>query len=160
MLYLRFGKTEDTIFNISDWFNTNFENEWFHHPLVKEMVQDVDQSTIIGDRVVDSPVLGTISHRELSGEVKALIMMLFEPEREYNGSACGDNCAKWILEIAKLHDIYLAFGHTMIFPEPFEIYVTNIGKIVKNMKELLQIKLKLHREDDSFEGELQSITKK
>ena len=44
------------------------------------MLKDMDQSEIIGPRVIDSPVLGGISPRELSGGVKTLIAMYKMPD--------------------------------------------------------------------------------
>ena len=47
------------------------------------MIKDVDKSNVIGPRVIDSPVLGGISPRELSGGVKTLLQMPFlAKERE------------------------------------------------------------------------------
>lgn len=49
--------------------------------------------------MIDSPVRGPISTKELSGGVKTLMLMAFdESGKVFNASACGDNCAKWILE--------------------------------------------------------------
>ena len=45
---------------------------WF----VKDMIQDVDHCTVISSHVIDSPILGAIMPRELSGGVKVLILML------------------------------------------------------------------------------------
>lgn len=61
------------------------------------MIRDVDRSEVIGSGVIDSPVLDGISPRELSGGVKTLIAIYKKPERIFNASACGDNCAKWLL---------------------------------------------------------------
>ena len=62
---------------------------------------DVDRPTVLGPRVIDSPVLGGISPRELSGGVKTLMDIYKVPEKIFNASACGDNCAKWILKIGE-----------------------------------------------------------
>lgn len=137
MLHVRFGVTDNTLFKISDYFNLEFENEWILHPLSKKIIMDVDKSEVIGDRVIDSPVLGIISPRELSGGVKGLILMIFEPELEFLGSQFGDNCAPWILEIAKSNDITIAFEHIMEFPDidGLNIHIVNSDKIVNTMEE-------------------------
>ena len=139
MLNIKFKVTENTLFKISDYFNLNFETEWLKNPLVRQMIKAVDKSEVIGDRVIDSPVFGTMSPMELSGGVKGLILMIYEPEKEYYGSAFGDNCAPWILEIAKLHDINIAFEHIMEFPNTsnLNIHIINSGKIINTMKELV-----------------------
>ena len=90
MLNLRFGATDDTIEDVSDLFDVELENQWLDDPMVREMIKDVDKSDVIVGRAVESPVLGMISPKELSGGVKALILMLFQPEYEYYGTACGD----------------------------------------------------------------------
>ena len=41
--------------------------------------------------------------------------MNFLPERIYNASNCGDNCARWILAIAKKQDITINLYHLMDF---------------------------------------------
>ena len=137
MLNMIIRVTPNTIIDVGGVFNIEFENEWITHPLSRQMIHDIDKSTVINDRIIDSPILGMISPRELSGGVKALMLMLFEPELEYYGTACGDNCAKWILEIAKLQDIFLAYENIMSFPEPFEIKIVNSGAIVRNMHDLI-----------------------
>lgn len=137
MLYIKFGAPSDVQYMTASMFDLEFETEWFNNPLVKEMILDVDKSEVTVGRVIESPVLGPISPMELSGGVKLLIMMLYEPDEIYWGTSCGDNCAKWILKIAEMHDLTLHFGHLMDFPEPFEIHVLNSGNAVRNMLELI-----------------------
>jgi len=40
------------------------------------MIKDVDKSDVVGSRVIDSPVLGSISVRDISGGVKTLIQRI------------------------------------------------------------------------------------
>lgn len=62
--------------------------------------KDIDKSDVIGPHLVQSPILGPISTKELSGGVKTLMLMALMIAENFNASACGDNCAKWILRIA------------------------------------------------------------
>ena len=101
------------------------------------MIRDVDRSEVIGPRVIDSPVLGGISARELSGGVKTLIAIYKMPEKIFNASACGDNCAKWIGE---KQDVTINLCHLMDFGDgAFEVKVLNTEQVVHNMDELLLI---------------------
>ena len=60
-------------------------------------------------------------------------------EHIFNASACGDNCAKWILKIAQDKDILIRLGYLMDFGEqPFEIEIENLGLKVHNRKELVE----------------------
>ena len=60
--------------------------------------------------------------------------------RIFNASACGNNCAKWILEIGKQKELivnltpYYGFGDN-----EFEIKILNKNQIVHNMEELVVI---------------------
>ena len=125
------------VFSPDTYFKYNFEEEWFEDELVKEMVHDVDGSTVLSAYSIDSPVLGIIAPERLSGGVKALIIMYMEPELIVNASACGDNCAKWILEIGKRQDITVRLGYEMRFEEPFEICIENSGSVIHTYAEFL-----------------------
>ena len=113
MLYITFQKNDDVLVAVDNYFNMNYDDEWLTDPLVKEMVLDVDGSVIVSENCIESPVLGQIPPTKLSGGVKALILMLKE-ERVVWATACGDNCAKWIVEISKRKDITICLEHIMI----------------------------------------------
>ena len=68
---------------------------------VKDMIRDVNSSTVISAHIIDSPVFGAITPKELSGGIKVLTLMLKDGSFVYNMSNCGNNCAKWILKIAE-----------------------------------------------------------
>ncbi len=136
------------VFSPDTYFKYNYEDEWFEDDFVKMMVQDVDGSTVISAHSIDSPVLGIIAPERLSGGVKALIIMYKEPDLIVNASACGDNCAKWILEIGKKQDITVRLGYEMEFEEPFDICIKNSGKVIHNYEDFL----KEFQEVEIFEG--------
>lgn len=69
------------------------------------MIQDVDHSAVINAHIIESPVLGAITPKDLSGGVKVLILMLKDDSFIYNLSDCGNNCAKWVLKIAETKDL-------------------------------------------------------
>ncbi|MCD7764757.1 MAG: DUF4869 domain-containing protein [Lachnospiraceae bacterium] len=117
------------------YFDHVYEDEWIIDPLVKEMILDVDLSTVISAHVIESPVLGAITPKELSGGVKVLILMLKDDSFVYNMSNCGDNCAKWILKIAAQKDLTVYLQHILRFDGDFNIMIMNTGKIVHNRKE-------------------------
>ena len=101
MLSIYLGNMPEAIYNTAVYFKNDYEDEWILDPLVKEIILDVDKSKVIDSGVIDSPVLGKIPPLSLSGGVKTLILVRFEPEKVFNASTCGDNCAKWLLKIAE-----------------------------------------------------------
>ena len=141
MLTIVYGDAENSIYNTSVYFKNSYESEWFDSELAKEIVRDVDHSDVLSGECIQSPVLGQIPPERLSGGVKTLLLMLNEPDKIFNASACGDNCAKWLLEIGKIKDITINLRHMMDFGKntAFEIKVKNGGELVHSMRELLPI---------------------
>ncbi|MBO4390216.1 MAG: DUF4869 domain-containing protein [Lachnospiraceae bacterium] len=140
MLNIIFGDVDGVVTNPSVFFKNSYEDEWITEELSRKMIQDVDRSTVVSEHVIDSPVLGGITPRELSGGVKTLILINNVSDRIFNASACGDNCAKWLLEMGKHKDVTINLRHIMDFgSEPFEIHIQNTDQIVHSMEELVPI---------------------
>ena len=140
MLSIFFGEMQDAIYNPARYFKNSYTDDWIMDHLCKEMIRDVDKSEVIGPRVIDSPVLGGISPRELSGGVKTLIDIYKEPDKIFNASACGDNCAKWLLVIGKMMDVTINLRHIMDFGrEQFEIRIVNTNQMVHSMDEMIPV---------------------
>ena len=147
MLKIYFGELEadNYIFNPDVYFNNTYEDEWIVDKLSVDMIKDVDGSDVIGPRLIDSPYLGSIPVERLSGGVKTLILMNNDSEHIFNASACGDNCAKWILRIAEKKDLTIRLGYLMDFgKEDFDIEILNLRKIVHNELELVESVLDNH----------------
>ena len=104
MLNIFYGDMKEAVYNTSAYFKYDYEDSWIVDPFVKEMIQDVDKSTVLDSGVIDSPVLGKIPPTGLSGGVKTLILFKFNKDKIFNASTCGDNCAKWLLKIAESED--------------------------------------------------------
>ncbi|MDY2628044.1 MAG: DUF4869 domain-containing protein [Lachnospiraceae bacterium] len=140
MLNIYFGDMPEAIYNTSVYFKNVYEDEWITDEFSKAMIKDIDKSSVIGPRIIDSPVLGGITPRELSGGVKTLILIYKVPDRIFNASTCGDNCAKWILKMGEEKDITINLRHLMDFGDrDFEINILNTNQIVHNMRELVPI---------------------
>ena len=139
MLSIYYGdiESEKYIFNPDVFFNSTYEEEWITDPLTKQMIKDIDGSDVVGPRLIDSPFLGAIPTERLSGGVKTLILMKFAPDHIFNASACGDNCAPWILKIGQEQDLTIRLGYLMDFgKDSFDIKIVNLNQIVHSMKEL------------------------
>lgn len=149
MLRIYYGDLDanNYIFNPDSFFNNTYEDEWITDPLSIQMIKDVDGSDVKGARVIDSPFLGSIPTERLSGGVKTLILMLHDSDHIFNASACGDNCAKWILKIADMldvqgKDLYIRLGYLMDFGEGvFDIVIENIDTTVHHSRELVEMVL-------------------
>ncbi|MBQ3512431.1 MAG: DUF4869 domain-containing protein [Lachnospiraceae bacterium] len=140
MLNIYYGNMPDAIYNTSVYFKNAYEDAWIIDPVAKEMIFDVDKSTVLDSAVIDSPVMGKIVPTALSGGVKTLILIKNVPSVVFNASTCGDNCAKWILKLAETQDITINLRHLMDFGEgTFDIHILNTNQVVHSMKELVPI---------------------
>lgn len=138
MLKIIFGNEKKAIYNTSIYFKNTYTDDWITDKFSVEMIKDVDQSVVVSPRMIESPVLGAISPRELSGGVKTLILIYKDRTQIFNASNCGDNCAKWLLKMAETEDITVNLRHLMDFGTgDFEIEILNTHQIVRNMKELV-----------------------
>jgi hypothetical protein len=141
MLHILYGDVSDSIYNTSVYFKNTYEPEWILSDLAKKIIMDVDQSEVLDAECIKSPVLGQIPPERLSGGTKTLLLILNEPDKIFNASTCGDNCAKWLLEIGKIQDVTINLRHMMSFGSDtvFDICIKNSGQVVHSMKELIPI---------------------
>ena len=143
MLNVYFGDMPDAIYNTNVYFNNTYKDSWITNPLSKEMIKAVDKSDVIYERTISSPVFGNMSPKKLSGGVKTLLLIANDPNKIFNASTCGDNCAEWILKIANIKEerhqkVVINLRHLMDFGDgQFKIKVVNTNKIVTNMAELV-----------------------
>lgn len=141
MLSIYLGDMKEAVYHPPTYFDNMYEDEWITNSLSVEMILDVDKSAVVGPHLIESPVLGPISPKELSGGVKTLILMaLDENNMVFNASACGDNCSKWILKIAEKKDLTINLRHIMDFgEETFEAQILNNGRQVHDMQEFVEV---------------------
>ncbi len=146
MLKIVFGEVKNSVYHPPTYFDNQYEDEWITDPLTVAMIKDIDKSDVIGVRLIQSPVLGPISTKEISGGVKTLILMAFDTSGKiFNASACGDNCAKWIVELGKKKDLTINLHHMMDFSSvpSFEAVILNTGITIHSYGEYLEEALKI-----------------
>ena len=126
MLSIFYGDLKEAVYNTAAYFKYDYEDDWITNPFVREMIADVDQSTVLDSGVIDSPVLGKIPPTGLSGGIKTLILVKFESDKIFNASTCEDRT--------------INLRHLMRFGiEPFTIRILNTDQIVHSMDELVSV---------------------
>lgn len=138
MLNVYFGEMPEAIYNTAVYFKNTYKDSWITDDYCKRMIKDVDRSDVVSASVIQSPVLGSITPLQLSGGVKTLMLIRHDRSQVFNASTCGDNCAKWILDMAKDRKVVINLYHVMDFGQDgFKIRVLNSGKIVHTMADLV-----------------------
>ena len=133
MLHIRFGFMDDSYYG-PGWFVNNYEEMWLEDPFVAEMMKDIDGSEYRGGSLIFSNTLGPIPPRELSGGLQTLISIFEEPTKVFDATSCGENCAKWLLEIGKQKDVTVVLSYPMTFKglDPIEIHIINTDEVVSS----------------------------
>ena len=149
VLRIYFGEKPNTIYNTSLFFKNRYEDNWITDSFAQEVIKDIDKSEVLDGKTISSPILGYIPPVQLSGGVKALLLMKHFPGKTFNASNCGDNCAKWILKLAEKRNFSINLFHVMDFgADHFDIRILNDRKlVVHNMRELLDAGVKYLQED-------------
>ena len=73
---------------------------------------------------------------------EAARLLKADPEKVFNASTCGDNCAPFILKLAKKKNLTINLRHLMDFGKkkfPVDVKVLNTGDVVHSMEELMPI---------------------
>lgn len=137
MLKIYFGDMPEAIYNTEVYFKNVYDDSWITDDFAREVIKKVDKSEVLDSQAIKSPVLGIISPERLSGGTKTLLLIKNKPDEVFNASTCGDNCAKFILKLAKEKDVTINLRHLMEFGKSkFEAFVLNDGKKVCGMDEL------------------------
>ena len=144
MLNIYFGTTPDAIYDTATYFNNTYLDNWITDERARKIIRAVDKAEVLSPQAVDSKALGVIPVTGLSGGTKTLLLIDHMPDKVFNASTCGDNCAEWLLKIAEAHeeDITVNLHHIMDFDhegkgKPFDIRIVNNGKLVHSMSELV-----------------------
>ena len=138
MLFIYFGNMPEAIYNTDVYFNFTYDEDWLLDDFAREAIQKVDKSEVLDKGAVQSPVFGIIPPERLSGGTKTLLLMKNCPDQIFNASTCGDNCAKFILNLAKKRDLTINLRHIMNFGRArFRARILNDGAAVSGMEEYL-----------------------
>ena len=138
MLHIILGETENTNYG-PDWFKTNYDPEWLKDSFVQKMIKDIDKSDYIDGIVINSPILGPIPPERLSGGVQTLIMIYEKPQLIFDATSCGENCAKWLIEIGKQRDVTVNLNYLMKFNDidDFEVFINNENRLITNIEDYI-----------------------
>lgn len=144
MLYVYFGDINwDTcpleyVYNIDKMFDFAFESSWTDNEFSKRVISEVDRSTLISPKIIDSPWLDIIPITQASGGSKQLIMADATDGLVFNGNNFGDNCYNLLYEISKTKDIAMSltyFPDLDKLPADFTAFIINSNKVVTSSRE-------------------------
>lgn len=146
MLSIYFGHLDDELGIADGWFDNQLDDKYYCTEFSKRVVSEIDNSEIINENMVVSPVLGGIPITDISSGSKGLIIMKYT-DRMVNLVSLGDNCIPLLLEIAhEKPDMSLVSARYVNFYKfgwEEKILVLNSNQIVHSQSELFDAYLKV-----------------
>ena len=138
MLKIIYGRehNEHVIKATSNYFNQHYKEGWFLDDFIKQIMYDIDSITVENKKLYNK-IGDEISPKNLSSGVKVLILIYFNTSKIFDISACGDNCAKWLIELGKRREATINLSHIMPFNGTFKMEVVNNHKLIHNNQEFL-----------------------
>lgn len=154
MLRIYFGKLPDEIYNTEIFYENQYDRDWVMDDFAREVIRDIDDSEVISPDLIRNDIFGAFPSTELSAGVKTLLLIKNMPNKIFNISNCGDNCAKYLLRLAEKRDIKVTLHHAMDFGSNFSVKVINDGKrkVVSDPIEFLMLAHHYLKEEVRNEG--------
>ena len=139
MLRIYFGSLPEEIYNTEIYYENQYEKDWVMDEFARRIIRDIDASEVVAPDLIENDIFGSFSSTELSAGVKTLLLIRNVKNRIFNISNCGDNCAPYLLELAKDRDIKVTLHHAMNFGNSFAVKVINDNKrkVITDPTELL-----------------------
>lgn len=143
MLKIYYGDLDDEryIHAPAVYFDNVYEDSWIIDDVSISMIKDIDNSEVISANNIYNKEIGSIPPTMLSGGVKTLMLINNDSEHIFNISACGENCADWILKLGneKDVDVIVRLGYPMPFRGDYEIEILNNNTKVHNYSEYIEV---------------------
>ena len=124
MLNIIFGRDncpdQNYVLDTRVYFKRNKEPWWFEDEFVKRFLKVVDGSEVLFEEALKDWRGHGISTEMMSTGCKTLCDIYYDTdEKWFYGSAMGDNCIPFLIEIAKQKNVNIFLEHYMDFPEEY-----------------------------------------
>lgn len=102
-LNIYFGFDGNRLRNPPVFFDLHFNNNWLDNDFTRKLLKDIEGVEVLGTRHYIHPYFGDISPRELSGGVKALLILynLEDGKVLIDLAEMGQNCIRYLEDILK-----------------------------------------------------------
>lgn len=107
-----------------------FENYWMNNDYTKYLVKELDNTIVLGDQAIKSPVLGIKSTDWLSATCRNVIMMSQGVDMVFASGFFADEANKYIEEISSKQDVHLYMNHMFKFTDTQKATLVDCDSIV------------------------------
>ncbi len=111
---IKYNFPEKYVRRPSALFNASYLPEWLEDEFVDKITSIIDKTPKYIGGTFLSPVLGIIAPTQLSGGVKALMLIKnYEGQRNYSSVCFGENCIPFLAELSFNYDFTLVMEHSL-----------------------------------------------
>lgn len=123
MLNIIFGRDfckQDYVLDTRVYFRRHKKPEWFEDDFVKKFLMGVDGTTVLFEEALKNRWGHGISTDKISTGCKTLCCIYYDTEGKwFFGSAMGDNCVPYLMEIARNKEVNIFLEHYMDIPNEY-----------------------------------------
>lgn len=134
MLSIHVGPLVRQIRDVSAYFDSVYEVEWFEDDFVKRICKEIDDTDVYSAYQMNNPIWGPTNCSLLSTSAKNLILAYKTNEIIY-ATCMGDNCSSLLLEIAEHKDLTIVLEHILRFNRDFIAHFLNNNVTVTTNKD-------------------------
>lgn len=141
MLYVYFHKRSIdiplTTGTKREWL-IRFEDDWMFDEYTKYLVKELDNSVVLGNNAIQSPVLGVIPTDWLSATCKNTIMMHHNIRMVFASGFFADEANKYIEEISNRQDVHLYMNHMFKYTDTQIAVLVDCNNITVKGSEIIR----------------------
>lgn len=121
MLNIIFGREncpdENYILDTRIYFSRNKKPSWFENDFVKRALKEIEGTEVLFEEALKDKFGHGISSEMICTGCKTLCSIYYDTDNKiFYGSAMGDNCVPFLMEIAKERDVTIFLEHYMDIP--------------------------------------------
>lgn len=140
---LYFGHLDNETYYVDTLFKASYDESWFSSKLACDIMHDIDRVFEVKDCALHIIDMFTekpkwISPSDLSSGTKALLIMLNTDTEFICLTRCGENCAKWVAEIAKIKPLKCTLSYLMPFEVDIPMHILNDDTYIETYDEYLK----------------------
>lgn len=145
MLKIYVGRPEDELYDVGGYFDYMLDDSIVQEEFSKKVIKEIDNSEVLDNGAIASPVLGIISRKRISGGSKAVIVVKNTNEH-ISLTAMGDNCFKMLQEAADLKErenrqdilVYTDILRPLFHNGIREFYLVNTDTVITDYKQWIE----------------------
>lgn len=126
------------------YFDVSFKEEWLNDPFIRCIIADIDKIDVLDTLYPTTALLalrGHVTPYQLANGTKNLILCKYEKDVWHRLSHMGENCFKWLMDIAENSEVHMVATFSRVFTEADlkgrSVYFADLDRYVSDERSFL-----------------------